>query len=506
MNRSRLLAALLALAPCVVSAAPAELKDLSARWNQGDPQAGHELAALLTRPGAHAPFEVLDAMRLEVPDPPYGGPGPEVHTGEFPYHAGFDQAVEAVVAAVKPYRDDPDRYTRDRAEAVMKGITDWKNLWSDGARATRRGFQLRRKLEDWGETAIVFGMPLTVVVFTLLTLFWRVGALSLLFGATTAYRKAFGDAALLLRRERLVALLPAASALVIGGILAALVLSIFANPPPPGTKNDDAEALALIAVLSPRVLVAYFTGGFLLYFLQATFLHALMASARGRAVSLGGSLLAALRRAGDVLLLSVMVFGVLLFLEVALRKHRDSLPRVFVLPLRIAVWLLQNGVQLGASLILAACMDEGVSLAQGFERARGVVSRDAAPAAAAWLGAATIGGEMVVGAFAVSMICGFMAILAAGYMSPNGDLPTALGLWWVSSVHLVAGGAFLCGALGAGVGYALYMVMEALIATGLLLHLDAAPLESEPPLVAYLREKFPSMAAHAALPRPRPKR
>ncbi len=227
MIRAIALAVLFALAPF---AAAGTLEDLNARWNKGEPEAGHELASRLKNAGRYDAVRVLDAMRLDVPYPPSGGRGPEVFTREFPDNPGFDQAIEAVVAAVKPYRDDPERDFRVRADAVMSDVTTWKNRWSDGARASRRGFRLRAKLEDWALAAIALGMPLTVGVFGLLTIFWRAGALSLLFGASAPYRKAFGGAADLLRRERLIALLPVGSALVIFGVVGTVVWSIFANP------------------------------------------------------------------------------------------------------------------------------------------------------------------------------------------------------------------------------------------------------------------------------------
>ncbi len=247
-------------------------------------------------------------------------------------------------------------------------------------------------------------------------------------------------------------------------------------------------------MLSPRVLLAYFTGGFLLYFLHATLLHALTASARGRAVSFGASVRAAARRAGDILLLSALVFGVLLFLEVAYRKFEPRLPRAVSPLARLAVWLLQNGVQMGASLVLAACMDEDVSLLQGFERAHTVAVRQTGPVALAWLGAAAVGGELVVGAFAVPFFCGFMAFPAMSVFWPDGNLSAWLGLWWINEAYIVIGAAFLIGILGAAFAYSLYLIMEALVAVGMLLHRDAASGE-EPPMVAYLRKTFPRMAA-----------
>lgn len=408
-------------------------QDLHERWNKADVAAGKELLALARSPVTQE--DALEALVLTVPYPPSGGVV-RYNEGVFPDTPGFEEFLEEVVALETALKNDASLpvTTRQAAERVHGGITDWKNTWSPAARRTRREYAFKEKLRDWLTAAFPASMVLAVLLAFAYFLRENIPRLRALLGKSAP---AAGGAA----PAPGLRCLPALNALVMTAAGFALFwgFASYGNDAVMAQDRFEARfrAYAVLAGFFLQLIAAYLAAGTAAAFLFAAYLKGLLDASRGRTAAVPLLLLETAMMAPRILEFSVFLYGVGLPSE-----HFPLFRALF--PQNKARWLAQTGPQLGGLLLLAAVADGAPDLEAAFARARASDALRTSQEGARYRDVEKTGMELVLGLVMLGFVATLSTFMLAAVCSDE-SVSSRLGLYRLNDAYLFA----LSGAFGA---------------------------------------------------------
>lgn len=404
----RILAALLVagliLAPAL-SRAQSDLKtvstkELGKRWqDKGDVDAARELIARAraAAPGQTEALQDLDGGWVRPP-------------------AAMALVADDLEALAHEKAGSSDPLTRQFAGSLGQMVVQWRNFDSPQALAGKRRYERQERLDQLEGDAMMLSIPVLSLVGLVWVIVSRGFFIGLLLGSSKALSRAFGDAGAVAEREhRAVMLLPTAAAVtaVVLGITLWKAVSLVT----PTTTNAGVNEVLWKAILSGRVLFAYFSAGFVFFFMHAMFLTMMIAVARGGRPDFAAAFSAAARRWRDILLLSLAVFGGILVVEILTElaaKKASGWRRPVANPalslLGLASWLVKTGITMASVVTLAIAMGDGVGLVDAARRATRILVVKARPAVLSMLGIEAAGGEAVASVTGLLFIGGFCGV------------------------------------------------------------------------------------------------
>lgn len=335
----------------------AAIETLGHQWrDDGDRDAARQLIRETDAPDPHRRSAALFGL---IPDMNPAGAR----------NAAISDLYDEMMATALRRGKDPDGSVRTSAGSLGSSLEFWKRRDSPEAVSRRKRFESdERRRRFWRE-----GLPLSfAALLPWLLAGWMIvsrgGMTALLVGSQPDAVKAVRQSWSMLVEHSSLRMLPAVGFMAACGAAITVLYAALTYPIAPGTTKDAAEALALLVVVRPTVLAAYFLTGFTIMFCLAAFQRALLDARTGRTPSLGASVAAAGRSAGSLLVLSVLMFGALLFIELFFRRRVSGLPRGAYWLARLSAWLIEFGVMAGAFVLTAAMMEGGVGLTEAFRR------------------------------------------------------------------------------------------------------------------------------------------
>lgn len=487
----RLLAATL-LAGLALAAAPARsqaagkeasIKELGRRWQAGDAAAARELIAR-ARAAPPGQTDALDALIPKGVNPP----------------DSMGLVIDELDALARQAGHSPDSWTRTLAGELGQEVEHWRNFDSPQALAGKRRYERRQFLESAKEFAVLLLIPLLAIAGALWIVVTRGAIVGILIGSSKAFSRAFGDAGAVVEREhRAVLLMPAAAAVT--SVVLGITLFKAAGLATPAATSAEVPELAWKAVLSARVLSAYFGAGFAFFFMHAMFLTMMLAVARGGRPDFAAAFRAAARRWRDILLLSAAAFGGILLVAAltssGVKKARAVLPpaeaRLGAQLLGLAAWLLETGFTVASVVMLAIAMNDGVGLLEAARRAGRLLATKARPAVLAMLGIEAAGGDAVGGVTSLLLLGGIGSIPLIGMLAPaifSGRFAPE------TTAYLLVYGPMSIGILGGALMYSGLLALESIFAAGMYSYASDDAVQG--PLFDALRAAEPQLAGMLA--------
>lgn len=380
------------------------IKTLQDQWHNGDRQAARLLMQAARDPNPNVRWDAGYAL---CP------PGGRVPAND----AAMEILYDDLMAIANELGKDPVIDVRQAGGLLATGLQSWKS--HDSAAAIARLKKIERI--DWLKTAV----PLFIMVLVPWgAMVWLIVSRG---GLTAAIVSTQPEAVLalavtwrMLAAYRAIRLLPALSAIAAVTATGAALCGALTMNLPAGMTDKAAHAYALMAILRPPVLAAYFCSGFVLFVALAALQRALIEIRDGGKPHLFGCLASALRRWPALLALSAATFGALLFIEVLFQKKAPNLPRAWHWSARMAAWLVEFSVLAGALVMTASMMSSDDGLKAAFERVK-----DHPPKAAKQLliagGAATAtAGESGANLVMVAFLAGMFTSIAGLEILPEG--------------------------------------------------------------------------------------
>lgn len=266
-----------------------------------------------------------------------------------------------------------------------------------------------------------------------------------------------GQALAILRSTPNALVLPAVSAL---SVLLILLMAAFLGFRSPKEALEAGPLFFWIQGLiwRPQVLAAYFLAGFVFFAVNAVLIHCLLQHDAGRRVDLGRAFLAVSKRTVPIAVLSLAVFGGLLFLQAFrawLRRSEGGLPAWMGSLVDLGFLGIEAGVFMATNLTMAVMLGRGMGLREASRETLRIVPLQAGAALRSIAGIATMRHE----APAALVVCAWGAcVLAVPYFTEaqNPLLLFPIGL--------------LFGAILASCYLAFVQAIEAVFAAGIYLH------------------------------------
>ncbi len=391
---------------------------------------------------------------------------------------------------------DPDMFTRQAGGELMQTVIHWKNFSSPSAIAGGLRQQAKDRRERLEEILMMSAMPLAAILGTIWVVLSRSTMVWLLLGSSAALTRAFGDAGAVVTKEhRAFLLMPAAAvvAAAVVGLTAWQAVSLVG----PQTSAAQAGVLAWRAILSARVLIAYFTAGFAFYFMHAMFLSMMIDVARGRSPDFAAAFSRAAARAKEIAGLSAAVFAGLLLVELGLRATRRAAAGAglgYALDgiLRLAAWLLETGVTVASTLMVAISIGDDVGFIEAARRATSIMTHQARPAMLAIMGIEAVESDLVLALPSMFFMLGFACLPLSVTLFPDG-FSAGWGLpLGVTDVHVLVYGGLILGALSGAFMYSGTLALESIFAAALYSYAGIDAVHG--PIYARLAQAAPNVA------------